>query len=45
MSMSSNYNTRGRSAEVLVDGTQVHLVRERETAADTFKGEHLVGSD
>ena len=45
MSMSSNYNTRGRAAEVLVDGTQVHLVRERETAADTFKGEHLVGSD
>ena len=44
MSMSSNYNTRGRAAEVLVDGTQVHLVRERETAADTFKGEHLVGS-
>jgi hypothetical protein len=27
MTMASNYNTRGRAAEVLVDGTQVHLVR------------------
>ncbi|MGE4241686.1 diaminopimelate decarboxylase [Ramlibacter sp.] len=34
MSMASNYNTRGRAAEVLVDGSQVHLIRERETAAD-----------
>lgn len=31
MAMSSNYNTRPRAAEVLVDGTQVHLVRRRET--------------
>jgi diaminopimelate decarboxylase len=36
MSMASNYNTRGRAAEVLVDGTAAHLVRRRETAADTF---------
>jgi diaminopimelate decarboxylase len=42
MSMSSNYNTRGRAAEVLIDGAQMHLIRDRETAADTFKGEHLV---
>jgi diaminopimelate decarboxylase len=42
MSMSSNYNTRGRAAEVLIDGDQVHLIRKRETAADTFQGEHLV---
>jgi diaminopimelate decarboxylase len=43
MSMSSNYNTRGRAAEVLIDGAHMHLIRERETAADTFRGEHLVG--
>jgi diaminopimelate decarboxylase len=41
MSMASNYNTRGRAAEVLIDVHQVHLIRERETAADTFQGEHL----
>mgnify|MGYP003336999642 FL=1 len=29
--MASNYNTRGRAAEVMVDGTQAHLVRDRET--------------
>ena len=42
MSMSSNYNTRGRAAEVLVDGTQVHVIRDRETVTQTFVGEHLV---
>ena len=31
MSMASNYNTRGRAAEVLVDGGQATLIRERET--------------
>jgi diaminopimelate decarboxylase len=31
MSMASNYNTRGRAAEVLVDAGQVHLIRRRET--------------
>jgi len=29
--MSSNYNTRNRAAEVMVDGRQCHLVRQRET--------------
>jgi diaminopimelate decarboxylase len=43
MSMASNYNTRGRAAEVLVDGERVHLIRERETAADQMRGERLVG--
>ncbi len=43
MSMASNYNTRGRAAEVLVDGDHVHLIRERETAADQMRGEHLIG--
>ena len=35
-SMSSNYNTRPRAAEVMVDGDQVHLVRRRETVAELF---------
>jgi len=34
--MSSNYNTRNRAAEVLVDGDQVHLARRRETYQDQF---------
>ena len=42
MAMSSNYNTRPRGAEVLVDGEQVHLLRERETIALLFAGERLV---
>jgi diaminopimelate decarboxylase len=42
MSMASNYNTRGRAAEILVDGTQVHLIRQRESAFDTFALEQLV---
>ena len=41
MSMASNYNTRGRAAEVLVDGSQAHLIRERETAEDQMRGEIL----
>lgn len=36
MTMASNYNTRGRAAEVLVDGAQVHLIRRRELASDLF---------
>ena len=43
MSMASNYNTRGRAAEVLVDGAQAHLIRQRESAFDTFALEQLVG--
>ena len=42
MSMASNYNTRGRAAEVLVDGGQAHLIRERETATDLMRPERLV---
>jgi diaminopimelate decarboxylase len=37
--MSSNYNSRPRAAEVMVDGDQVHLVRRRETLADLYAGE------
>ncbi|MFO1338627.1 MAG: diaminopimelate decarboxylase [Burkholderiaceae bacterium] len=43
MTMASNYNTRPRAAEVIVDGDQVHLVRERESAAALFAGERLIG--
>lgn len=42
MAMASNYNTRGRAAEVLVEGALAHLIRERETAADTFRHERLL---
>jgi diaminopimelate decarboxylase len=41
MSMSSNYNTRPRAAEVMVDGSAVHLVREREEVAQLYAGEKL----
>jgi len=34
--MSSNYNTRARAAEVMVDGTQAHLVRQREPVESLF---------
>ncbi len=40
--MSSNYNSRTRAAEVVVDGTTSHLVRERETIADIMRGEHCL---
>ena len=42
MSMSSNYNTRGRAVELLVDGAKVHVIRERESAADQMRLERLV---
>ncbi|CRI54682.1 diaminopimelate decarboxylase [Pseudomonas sp. CCOS 191] len=40
--MSSNYNTRGRCAEVLVDGDQAFEVRRRETVTELFAGESLL---
>ncbi len=43
MSMSSNYNSRGRAAEVLVNGEHCHLIRQRETVADQMRHEQLVG--
>jgi diaminopimelate decarboxylase len=42
MSMASNYNTRGRAAEVLVDGDKAHVIRQRETTADQIRGERLI---
>ena len=40
--MSSNYNSRPRAAEVMVDGEHAHLVRERETLEDLWRGERLL---
>ena len=40
--MSSNYNTRGRAAEVLVDGEQAFEVRRRESVQELFAGESLL---
>ncbi|KHF26599.1 diaminopimelate decarboxylase [Solemya velum gill symbiont] len=40
--MSSNYNSRPRAAEVMVDGDQVYVVRERETIESLFAGEQTL---
>jgi len=40
--MSSNYNSRPRVAEVMVDGDQAHLVRERECIKDLYRGESIL---
>lgn len=40
--MSSNYNSRPRVAEIMVDGEQSHLIRERETLASLINGEHCL---
>jgi diaminopimelate decarboxylase len=42
MTMASNYNTRGRAAEIMVDGDRVHLIRRREQAADLFALESIL---
>ncbi|MFZ4765141.1 MAG: diaminopimelate decarboxylase [Roseimicrobium sp.] len=39
--MASNYNSRPLAAEVLVDGEQAHVVRERQTWDDLVRGEHV----
>ena len=41
--MASNYNSRPRAAEVMVDGERVHLVRRRESLCDLLQGEAVVG--
>jgi diaminopimelate decarboxylase len=41
MSMASNYNTRARAAEVLVDGDRATVIRQRESLTDLFRGEQL----
>jgi len=40
--MSSNYNSRPRLAELIVDGDNLHVIRERETIAQLWAGEHLL---
>lgn len=40
--MSSNYNTRPRAVEVMVDGDTVHVVRQRETLDDLLRGEQVL---
>ena len=40
--MSSNYNTRPRAPEIMISGSEVHLIRERETVSDLFQNEYLL---
>ncbi len=42
MTMSSNYNTRPRAAEVMISGSDMHLIRERETIAQLIAPERLL---
>ena len=42
MAMSSNYNTRPRAAEVMIDGDRMHPIRRRETIAELFANESLL---
>jgi diaminopimelate decarboxylase len=37
--MAGNYNSRPRPAEIMVDGEQFHVIRQRETFADLIRGE------
>ena len=40
--MSSNYNKRPRAPEIMISGSEVHLIRERETVSDLFQNEYLL---
>jgi len=40
--MSSNYNTRGRAAEIMVDNNKTYVIRERESFEDMVRGEQLL---
>ena len=42
MAMASNYNTRPRAVEVMVDGGQVHVIRQRETVEQLYAGESVL---
>ena len=42
MSMSSNYNSRPKASEILVNDDKLHLIRNRETFADLMNGEQLL---
>jgi diaminopimelate decarboxylase len=41
--MASNYNSRPRAPEIMVDGAEAHVVRERESFEDLVRGEKIVG--
>lgn len=43
--MSSNYNTRPRAVEIMVDGDQVHVIRLRETLDQLLEGENLLPAE
>ena len=43
MAMASNYNSRPRAAEVMVDGDAIHLIRRRETVESLYADERLIG--
>jgi len=45
MSMASNYNTRGRAAEVMVNGDACHLIRQREQISDLFALEKILPTE
>jgi diaminopimelate decarboxylase len=40
--MASNYNTRNKPAEIIVDGDQFHLIRRRETITDQLSAESII---
>ncbi len=40
--MASNYNSRPRVPEILVDGADAHVIRERDTFEDIIRGEKIV---
>ena len=40
--MSSNYNSRPRAPELMVEGHSAHLVRDRETVSDLYRNEYLL---
>ncbi len=42
MSMASNYNSRPRAAEILIDRNEIHVIRERETQKGLMAGERLI---
>ncbi|MBS1138918.1 MAG: diaminopimelate decarboxylase [Proteobacteria bacterium] len=42
MAMASNYNTRPRAVEVMVDGKQIHVIRQRETVEQLYAGESIL---
>jgi diaminopimelate decarboxylase len=42
MAMASNYNTRPRAVEIMVDGEQVHVIRQRETVEQLYAGESIL---